>query len=144
MINCISKMGPWASKMRPWSSKGTLLSAGVDFGAFFCVFGAFLGCTLVPFWGHFGIIFASIFRRRFWRCFGSILGSIREAFWGHFGDFFEPRGHSERKSRFSKKPYKTCRFLMILRVGGAQTMPFWLPGATFGTSKNDVDFCIDF
>ena len=77
MTNFTYKMGPWASKMRPWSSKGTLLSAGVDFGAFLCVFRRFWEA----FWGHFEIILASMSHRFFDVVFGGVLG----AFWPPFG-----------------------------------------------------------
>ena len=140
MTNFTSKMGPWASKMRPWSSQGTLWSAGVDFGAFFLICWTILGGIWGSFWGHFGIIFALIFRPRFWMRFGSILASIWEAFGSHFENLFGPKGYSERKHRFSKKHEKPLVFIAKMRVGGLQMTTFWLPGGTFSTLGNGVDF----
>ena len=68
-----------------------------------------------------------------WEAFGVVLAT-----------FPVQEGTRSAKVDFQKKACKICRFLMILRVGGVQTVPFWVPEATFGSLEKRITFCIDF
>ena len=91
---------------------------------------------------------ASFLHRFFDAVFGGVLGAFWPPFGRHFGvilvTFSVQEVTRSEKVDFQKNLIKPVVFLMILRVGGTQMTPFWVPEATFGTSKNDVDFCIDF
>ena len=87
----------------------------------------------------FDVVFGFVLEA-FWERFGLHLG----AFWGHFGHFVGPKGYSERKHRFSRKPMFSNCFFMIFRVAGGQHFAILDPGGNFSTLGNDVDFWIDF
>ena len=68
-------------------------------------------------------------QRRFWHRFVDDVYGFLDHFGLHFGFifehfwyFFDPKGRSERKVRFSREPMFSCRFLMILRVSGDQNV----------------------
>ena len=61
----------------------------------------------------------------------TVLGSIWGSFWANFWCFFDPKGCSERKTWFSRKPVFCCRFFMILRVRGDQNPLIFGPRGDF-------------
>ena len=66
------------------------------------------------------------------------------SFWADFWSFFDPKGRSERKARFSRNARNYNCFFMILRVRGRRHLMCLVPGATFSTSENRLGFFIDF
>ena len=102
-------------------------------------------CLLVTLVDHFfAHLFPTSFLDPFLERFDLDLGAILTSFSSLVRPKIEKRRLPAKKRRCSRNIMFYYVIFIIFKVAEAQNVDFFVPGPTFSTSENDVDFYIDF